>query len=108
MCNVRPVRCKVDAENVSSAQSVSKRGVLVGLGMAAVLAIDVVKPSTSWALLPDDDDVDLVQKAKASRQRKLQVCRGLRSGFLDDTLPNSEILMLLLCMIPMRVQNTRA
>lgn len=72
-CSERTVQCGA-VPGQECRTNVTRRVAFLGLGMASVAAPVVVRPENSWALLPDDDDADLVQKAKASRQRKIQVC----------------------------------
>ena len=44
----------------------------------------LVGAEKSWALLPDDDDVDLLSKAKAKRQQRLQEELATERKFVRD------------------------
>lgn len=72
VCSKRTVNCCAVPSHESHVNP-TRRVALLGLGLASISAANLAKPDRSWALLPDDDDADLVQKAKASRQRKIQV-----------------------------------
>lgn len=62
----RNVQCR--AVKVDSSAS-SRRQALAGLSLATVLAL---LPSRAWALIPDEEDEEMLEKAKANRQKRLQ------------------------------------
>lgn len=62
----RNVQCR--AVQVDSSAS-SRRQALAGLSLATGLAL---LPSRAWALIPDEEDEEMLEKAKANRQKRLQ------------------------------------
>ncbi|GMH43011.1 hypothetical protein BSKO_10933 [Bryopsis sp. KO-2023] len=66
----RVVVCK--AELPKAVPASTRRVALLGLGLAAFPAVQMTNPKNALALLPDDDDADLVEKAKAARQERIK------------------------------------
>lgn len=46
----------------------SRRQAVAGLSLATSLSL---LPSRAWALIPDEEDEELLEKAKANRQKRL-------------------------------------
>jgi hypothetical protein len=62
----RNVQCRaVKVDNRAS----SRRQALAGLSLATGLAL---LPNRAWALIPDEEDEEMLEKAKANRQKRLQ------------------------------------
>lgn len=62
----------------------TRRATLLGFGMAAAAQL-VVPPNTAWALLPDDDDAELVEKAKAARQERIKKELATERNYAKDS-----------------------
>jgi hypothetical protein len=81
--------CAVKVEGASS-----RRQAIAGLSLATGLSL---LPSRAWALIPDEEDEELLEKAKANRQKRLaaqkEVTREfLREDGLKDKLLDSELI----------------
>jgi hypothetical protein len=86
----RNVQCR--AVKVDSSAS-SRRQALAGLSLTTGLAL---LPNKAWALIPDEEDEELLLKAKANRQKRLQAQKEvtrefLREDGLKDKLLDSEL-----------------
>lgn len=86
----RNVQCR--AVKVDSSAS-SRRQALAGLSLATGLAL---LPNRAWALIPDEEDEEMLEKAKANRQKRLQAQKEvtrefLREDGLKDKLLDSEL-----------------
>jgi hypothetical protein len=86
----RNVQCR--AVKVDSSAS-SRRQALAGLSLTTGLAL---LPNKAWALIPDEEDEEMLEKAKANRQKRLQAQKEvtrefLREDGLKDKLLDSEL-----------------
>ncbi|CAD7695388.1 unnamed protein product [Ostreobium quekettii] len=61
--------------------SITRRSLL---GSALIAPALLAAAAPSWALLPDDDDTDLIEKAKGRRQQRIQADREAERKFVKE------------------------
>lgn len=59
----------------------SRRALLAGLALTPAL---VSQFAPAWALIPDDEDEEMVKKAKANRKRQLEADKVLQRQFMAE------------------------
>jgi hypothetical protein len=73
----RNVQCRAVKVDITSSRRQALSGVLLTTGLSLL-------PSRAWALIPDEEDEELLERAKANRQKRLAAQKETTRDFLKS------------------------